>query len=87
MFPDTYRRLRAPGPKTANLAPLSDSSVQTDWGYIASYCVILRHIASYSGAEGFTETNVDCWSNTSNFWAQHQIKKPKLFNGENKEKK
>ena len=75
MFADSYRRLRAPGPTTAKLAPLSDSSVQTNRGNTASHCVILRHTASYSGAEGFTETNVDFWSNTSNFWAKYKILK------------
>ena len=44
MFSDTYM---APGPFTAKLASLSDSSVQTNKGCTASYCVILRYTASY----------------------------------------
>ena len=52
------------GTRTHNRIVSSALRFRTNSGFTASHCVILRHTASYSGAEGFTETNVVCWSNT-----------------------
>ena len=55
-------------------------------GYTASHCVILRHAASHSRAEGFLKPMSIV--EVTYLISEHNIKlkNPKWFNGENKEK-